>query len=108
MPRWFSANTSIMVGNPRQQRSHEVLPAAPMAKSASAISSAILLAPTNTQQGYGALSAKACTAAVCGAVLPITTVMLQAAGRLPESACSTAKVWLSLSTPPKFTKICFR
>ena len=41
---WFSAVTNNKVGNPKQQRSQEVDPPAPIAQSASNINSAILLA----------------------------------------------------------------
>ena len=103
MLRWLSAMTSSSVGKPKAQRSHEVPPAAPAAQSACAISSAMLDAPTSTRQSNGACCAKVRMLSVCGAVLPITTVTDQGCRLLSASRCNSASVWLSLSTPPRFT-----
>ena len=51
MGRWLSAMVMSRVGRPRAQRSHDVLPAAPIAHVAWLISAAILLALAMTWLG---------------------------------------------------------
>ena len=51
MGRWLSAMVRSRVGTPRAQRSHEVLPAAPMAHVAWVMSSAMLGALAMTWLG---------------------------------------------------------
>src|SRR5690554_564151 len=104
---WFSATTIIIVGNPKQQRSQEVAPAAPMARSLFAINSAMLFTPTLASVFQGIFNACCCTSLTQGAVVPITTEIRQDEGNAQST--KLLRIWvviLSLSTPPRLISKC--
>ena len=70
--RWLSARVTASVGRPRQQRSQELLPIAPIAASASSIARAMSSSPT-WQRKRGSAAAMARTRAMLGATGPSTT-----------------------------------
>ena len=71
----------MIVGTPRQHRSHDVAPAAPIARSLSAINCAMSLTPTSTRVGQGISCACVRTSSSHSVVAPKITVMRESAGK---------------------------
>ena len=103
-PTWFEAISTAMVGRPRQQRSQHITPPAPMARSALAISSAMLSAP-RCRVARPRFRQSASTASACGLPIPIATSTPSSVADTAAMAASAFAVSLEGSEPPKQIRI---